>query len=495
MRVLVTGGTGVVGRGAVEALISSGHQVRLLSRHAGEEAAAWPQSVESFSGSVTDRGTLIEAMRGCEAVLHIAGIVHEAPPEVTFESVNVNGTRNTVDAAQESGIERLVFVSSLGADRGASDYHRSKLRAEDVVRRFAGNWTIVRPGNVYGPGDEVISLLLKMVRTLPAVPVISHGDQPFEPLWYEDLGRALALTVERSDLAGRIVELAGPDRTSMNDLIERLSRITGRSPVRIPIPQLIARLGARAARAFGVDPGVDDNKLTMLEEGNVIEGATGNSLITVFGIEPTPLDEGLERLADLLPEQLPSEGVGDLHRKMLWAEIEGSRLSATELFREFLDHFEDVMLVEFGSEPGTPSRLERGATLTGVLPLRGHFQVRVEEVGDHHVTLATLEGHPLAGIVRFSVVPAGQRIRFEVTVYDRAADWLDLVAMSTVGGFLQNRTWDGVVERVVERSGGTAPGGVQRQEETVDDEAAGAIEAWAAGLVQKRRRDEIAFES
>ena len=169
MKVLVTGGTGVVGQAAVDALLARGHEIRLFSRHADDDAPQWPDGVEAWPGAIDDAASVEGSADGCDVVLHCAGIVDENPPEVTFESVNVEGTWNVVREAERAGAHRLVYVSSLGADRGESAYHRSKLRAEGAVRAFTRGWTILRPGNVYGPGDEVVSLLLKMVRTLPVV--------------------------------------------------------------------------------------------------------------------------------------------------------------------------------------------------------------------------------------------------------------------------------------------------------------------------------------
>ena len=77
------------------------------------------------------------------------------------------------------------FVSSLGAPVGTSDYHVSKQKAEAATRRFAGSWSIARLGNVYGPGDEQISVLLRMVRgPTSIVPKVGEGDQPFQPIWW-----------------------------------------------------------------------------------------------------------------------------------------------------------------------------------------------------------------------------------------------------------------------------------------------------------------------
>ncbi|MDB4916540.1 MAG: hypothetical protein JWM95_4184 [Gemmatimonadetes bacterium] len=215
MKILVTGGTGVVGSGVVTELLKRGHSVVLASRHAASEARQWPSDLEARQCDVTDAASLTGAADGCDAMLHVVGIVEEEPPHVTFQKVNVQGTANALAEAQRAGVDRFVYVSSLGAPGGKSEYHQSKRRAEALVREFPGNWTICRPGNVYGPGDEQISVLLRIVRgASPLVPTIGDGEQRFQPLWWEDASAALASVVERHDLGGRELDLAGAEVTS-----------------------------------------------------------------------------------------------------------------------------------------------------------------------------------------------------------------------------------------------------------------------------------------
>src|SRR4030095_2866692 len=136
MRILVTGGSGVVGVGTVTELVRRGHEVRLLARHASDDARQWPNGVTPHEGDVTDSPSITGAADGCDAVLHIAGIVEESPPKVTFRRVNVEGTANIIAETERAGVRRFVFVSSLGAQEGESDYHRSKREAERIVERF-----------------------------------------------------------------------------------------------------------------------------------------------------------------------------------------------------------------------------------------------------------------------------------------------------------------------------------------------------------------------
>jgi NADH dehydrogenase len=492
MNILVTGGTGVVGTGTVTELLRRGHSVVLLSRHASDDARQWPGGVAAHPGDVADAASLHGAAAGCDVVLHMAGIVDETD-EATFARVNVGGTANVLAEAERAGVKRLIFVSSLGAPVGQSGYHASKREAEALVRRFRGQWVIARPGNVYGPGDEQISLVLRMVRSpSPVVPRIGDGNQPIQPVWWEDLATALANVVERTDLGGRELDIAGAERTSQNDLIERLSRITGREVQPVSVPDTLATLGSKLVSLVGWNVSFNEQQVTMLHEGNVIPSDGVNALDAVLGVTPTPLDEGLRRLADIQPEQLPAEGIGTLMRKRYWADIAACPRGPEELFALFRMRFNEVtpVFVDAAAEPETTSLIDEGETLTLALPLRGHVQVRVVELDRTHATLLTLEGHPLAGAVRFRCARAGGMVRFQIEVYDRAATMLDLIAMRTVGDRMQSHTWEQVVAGVVERSGGEAPQGIQHESQALDDAEAERVNRWLSEIVLRRTRHE-----
>ena len=489
MQILVTGGTGVVGASTVSALVERGHHVRLLSRHAERDAQAWPKRVTSIEGDVSNAASIAGAADGCDVVVHLVAIVDEAPPDATFERVNVGGTRNVVAEAERAGVRKMVYVSSLGCERGESPYHRSKLAGEEIVRRFGGDWIIVRPGAVYGPGDEHLSVLLRMVRTLPAIPIIGDGNQPVQPLWHEDAAAAIAMAAERDDLSGGVYDLAGTELTSQRDLVDRMRRLTDRASVDIPVPQLLAQFGIKAAGAVGVDLGFSDSQLQMLIEGNALPPDANNALTRVFGITPLSLEKGLRRLADVQPEQLPDDGIGPLTRKRFWADIADSRFDADRLLDYVRLNFTTLApaVMSASAEPGTPSLVEEGVTLTLDLPLRGHVQVRVAEVDERRFTLMTLEGHPLAGAVRMQTEPVGSAVRFEVQVYDRAASLPDLVIMRTLGDTLQDRAWTQLIENVVKASGGHATD-VRRSAESLSESEAAVVQRWAEELVLMRKQ-------
>jgi NADH dehydrogenase len=495
MKILVTGGTGVLGDSVVRELHRRGHAVRVLSRHAGRDGKRWSfdsardglGSVESWAGDISNERSIRGAAEGCDAVLHIAGIVQEKPP-ATYQSVNIDGTRYVVLECERAEVRKLVYISSLGAERGHSAYHRSKRVGEDVVRAFSRDWIVLRPGAVYGPGDEHISVLVRMVRTLPLLPTIGDGNQPFQPVWHEDLSQVLATALERDDLRCATYDIAGPDVTSQNDLVGRLRGLTNRAAVQAPLPELVASWGMRALDAMGVDVPFSEAQLEMLRDGNVLQDSN-NALVDVFGVRPTRLDDGLRRLLDTQPDQLTSQGVGALTRKRFWIDIRGSAFTADSLFEYLREHLIELMpdVVRMNAEPHASGRIEVGETLTLEIPVRGHVQVRVVEVASHRITMLTVVGHPIAGAVRFLVEARGEALRFEIQVFDRAATMVDQFLMYAAGEWLQREAWAGLATNVARVVGGTCTP-VQTLEAELDADEAARIDEWTAELSSQTSR-------
>jgi NADH dehydrogenase len=497
MKILLTGGTGVIGTSAVAELHRAGHAIRVLTRHAERDRIWWPGGVEAWTGDISDADSIRGSGDGCDAVIHVAGIIKEEPPAVTFQSVNIEGTRYVTMEAERAGIRKLVYVSSLGAERGGSDYHRSKSVAEEVVHSFSRDWLILRPGAVYGPGDDHLSVLLRMVQTLPVVPTIGGGEQKFQPIWHEDFARTLRAAVERDDVKCRRLDVAGAELTSQNDLIERLRRITGRDAVAAPIPSVVAEWGVRALNALGIGAPVSDGQLEMLVEGNVIPPGCPNALTEVFGLDATPLDEGLRRLATVQPPQLPSEGVGALTMKRYWIDIADGRFDADALLERIRSRLPELMAESLAvrSAQGTNAPVYEGQTLVIDLPVRGQCQVRVAEVTARSITMLTVSGHPIAGAVRLGVaphVPPGT-LRFEIHVFDRAGSFVDQVLMQVGGEVLQRASWVELARNVAAVAGGQASDvGTDTTELSGLD--ARRVEAWATALAAQLSRNSTSGE-
>lgn len=498
MKVLIVGGTPGMTSVIVSALLGRGHTVRLLSAQAARDAKAWASGVEAFEADLTEPEVVTGGADGCGAALYLSS---DAAGDADEARALVQALQAVADEAARAGVRRFVYVSASEEAFDAAPPPPLD-EAEAIVRRYPGEWLICRATEVFGPSEGQIALLLKMVRTLPAVPVRGGAKRTSRPLWIEDFAQALAVAVEREGIAGRELELAGPEAVTEDELIDQLASITNRSPAKLTVPELLASLGERLGELlhFGGSSGASHDGTDGLSSGelsaaNAPAGDQGNALVDVLGIQPTPLSDGLRKLADALPELLPSQGVGALKHKRYWADIHGCACTAGELFQRFCEKFGEILPIKVGVEPGTPSIIAEGATLTLAMPVRGHIQVRVDEITDKSLTLLTLEGHPLAGAVRFSAEDHGDFVRAEMDVCDRAATRVDQVLMRAFGDLVQNANWKEVLRRVAAASGGTIKGGVRYEAEELGDEDAKKLEERLEELVIKRRREHGGIET
>ncbi|HSJ10490.1 MAG TPA: DUF1990 family protein, partial [Longimicrobiales bacterium] len=249
--------------------------------------------------------------------------------------------------------------------------------------------------------------------------------------------------------------------------------------------------GSSVADALGIETPVSAATVQMLLEGNYIRDDESNDLTGLLGHLPLPTPNRLVELADQGAEQTPDAGVGPLQRRRFHIDIHGSGHTADELLELFRSRFAEIVPFEAAAEPGSPERVEEGATLTLQLPVRGHVQVRVEQLDARSFTLATLEGHPLAGVVRFRCDDgADGAVRFIIDVAERPASRVDQLSMALGGSAAQKRTWTQTAERMAEAAGGTAPGGVAEESWELEDSAADDVEDWVKALVRRRERAE-----
>ena len=170
MNLAITGGTGFVGQALLDCAAARGYAVNALARRMQEPR----EGVNWVTGDLDDQAALRRLMAGCDVVIHVAGVVNTHDPQV-FEQGNVVGTLNVIEAALESGVQRLVVVSSLSAREPAlSLYGASKARAEKLVMASGLDWTIVRPPAIYGPRDKDMFELFRAAKW-GVVPVPKEG--------------------------------------------------------------------------------------------------------------------------------------------------------------------------------------------------------------------------------------------------------------------------------------------------------------------------------
>jgi len=275
MRVLITGATGFVGRAVCEAVVREGHSVRRMARGSRSHSLE-PQNsaMEWVRGSVLCPNDLRQGMQGCDAVIHLVGIIGEIGDQ-TFERVHLEGTRRVLEAALTSGVRRMIHMSALGTrPEAASRYHQTKWAAEEAVRSSGLDWTVFRPSLIYGPGDGFVNLFAGMSRWSPVLPVIGRGTSLLQPVSVDCVARAFARALDSKAAVHQTYDLCGPDRLNLPQVLQTLLRITRRRRVILRIPRALAWYPTAVLewvfpRVLRRPSPLSRDQILMLEEDNV----------------------------------------------------------------------------------------------------------------------------------------------------------------------------------------------------------------------------------
>ena len=301
MQVFLTGVTGFVGGYLLERLLAEGHSVTALVRDPNSQKAGalmrQPSSANGqlklVRGDVVEGSGLDDGVRGCNAVIHLVGIISEFGTE-TFERVHVRGTENVVHAAKRAGVKRFVQMSAIGArPDGISEYQISKYRAEETVRNSGIPFVILRPSIIFGPGDGFVNQMVQVMRSAPLIrPVVGSGRSRFRPIYVGDVARCFIDSLKNDGALGRIIHLAGTEELTFEELLNQIAECIGvrKRPLHIPIPLMM--LAAYVFSFLPVRPPITANQLAMLEEGST---ADTKEMLQVFNFQPIGFAEGLRR--------------------------------------------------------------------------------------------------------------------------------------------------------------------------------------------------------
>jgi nucleoside-diphosphate-sugar epimerase len=312
-RVFVTGALGFIGRSVSSAYRARGAEVRGVDMNA--EPASGVAGGEVVAGDVSEPGPWQAHAAGCDLVVHTAAAVSNvADPEQSWR-VNVRGTRLVLDAAIAGGSQRFVHFSSAAVYGHArpdpvderhpvrvtgATYGDTKIAAEQVVLQAHAarevTATILRPGDVYGPGSRPWTIVpIEMLRRRRVV-LPAHGRGAFNPVFIDDLVDAVLLAAEAEAAAGQVFNVTGGSAVDTAAFFAHYSRMLGIAPAPVaptPVAVAVAEVLGRVTRALGQPSEASAATMRML-------AATGTISIDkarlVLGYEPrVSLDEGMRR--------------------------------------------------------------------------------------------------------------------------------------------------------------------------------------------------------
>jgi nucleoside-diphosphate-sugar epimerase len=293
--IAVTGCTGFVGRYLVRELLSRGHNVRGLIRDVVKAREVFGRSVpaglSTVIGDVCDPVVLNTLVVGCDAVIHLVGIIREERGESldqpqTFDRIHVQATKAILDACQRAGVSRYLHMSALSVGpEGRSDYQKTKWAAEQAVRASGLDWTIFRPGLIHGPDGEFIQTMAELASGESPpwlfIPYFARGRvdhrviagavtyEPAntQPIAVQDVAIAFANAIDSARAGGEVYNLVGPETLDWRELAEFLRDTlpgTKKSLGVWYIPGEHAAAAARFAKTIGL------GKLLPFDEGQAL---------------------------------------------------------------------------------------------------------------------------------------------------------------------------------------------------------------------------------
>ena len=317
MKVFVTGGTGFVGKPTVGRLIEGGHEVRCLLRGASRVGELERLGCETVYGDVTDKASVLEGMAGCEWVVNLANLYSFWEPDKgLYRRVNVEGTRNVMEAALEASASKVVHVSSFvvwgkasrrpfdeetpfGPER-FSEYARSKYEGDEVVwelrRRRGLPVVVLYPGIVLGAGDPKASGRYIKDLIEGRIPGMVFEDSAFTYVHVNDVAEAIARALQKEANVGEKY-LIGNQTFTQGEYTRMICEISGTPPPNRSIPgaavMAMATVLTKVADLSGRPPllGMSTDSMRNLRGGGAFEGGKAEREL---GLSYTPIGVAIE---------------------------------------------------------------------------------------------------------------------------------------------------------------------------------------------------------
>jgi dihydroflavonol-4-reductase len=316
MRVFVTGGTGFIGGHVARRLRDRGDDVRALVRSPEKGAALSELGCELVPGTLSNKDAIRAGMEGCDAAIHGAAVYEVGIPESEHQAMyeaNVIGTDNVLRAALEAKLDRVVYISTVGAfgnTKGqvvdetyqhpgtgyTSYYEETKVEAHRLAKRLIAEeglpCVIVQPGGVYGPDDH--SALGRQMNQFLAgrMPLIAFPELGFNMVHVDDVAAGVLLALDRGK-AGEAYVLGG-QITTMRELIQTLAQVAGKKPPKRALPtglmKAMTPLGPIVGKAMNQGPNLRE---LINSADNVTFWAKHDKAMAELGYSPRGLEQGL----------------------------------------------------------------------------------------------------------------------------------------------------------------------------------------------------------
>lgn len=283
--ILVTGGSGFVGKHLVSFLSEKGYDVVVLSRRPLQHGGRKEGNIKVIKCDLLDRGNVEKAVSGVSLIVHLAA------DRKNTNDINRQAMRNLVSAARKNKVEGLIHVSTINVRQKHRDiYAQSKLDAEKILIQSGIKYVILRPTLIYdSKAGNDLNLFVKLVKLLPIIPSLPKNSSRMQPLFIDDLVNILHILIkDRKYWKLRIVEVGGPDILSMPEVLESFARRLSLKRLIVQIPRFMIITCAYVLAVIGKKRAI----LGMLED----KTTDVSSVKKIFGFKPAAFHEKIRTI-------------------------------------------------------------------------------------------------------------------------------------------------------------------------------------------------------
>jgi len=293
--VTVFGGTGFLGRILVNRLLRRGYQVRVAVRNPRQDLFQDTDNrLEQVQSDVRNAQSVADAIKNADSVVNAVGLYTESQG-ATFEAVHVLGAQNIAQQSVICGV-KLVHISGIGTDtESPSTYIRARAVGEQRVHEAAPQAVILRPSVLFGRNDAFLRTLSGLVNMLPVIPLFGNGSTRLQPVYVEDVARAIECGLCSNELGENIYELGGAQILTYKDLLSTIARHLNRKRIMLPIPFLIWELLAALASVLP-NPPLTRDQIELMRHDNIVDHDAAG--FAELGIEPRGLEDLLSMCLD-----------------------------------------------------------------------------------------------------------------------------------------------------------------------------------------------------
>jgi uncharacterized protein YbjT (DUF2867 family) len=234
--ILVTGGTGFVGQVLVSRLVAMGKPVRLLLRPR-PESPALPRGVpvEVAVSSLGDERGLRAAMKNVDTIYHLAGDENRGT-HANLNKVDIEGTQMVTQIAVQAGVQRLIFLSHLGADSSSAfAVLKAKAMGENAIIRSGIDYTILRSAVIFGRYDHFTIPIGRLLRRSPLFLLPGNGSTLIQPIWIEDLVACLLWVLQDKQMINQTLSIGGGEYLSFHQAVESILGVLNKKRALFPV--------------------------------------------------------------------------------------------------------------------------------------------------------------------------------------------------------------------------------------------------------------------